>query len=464
MTRYLLVLLLLIFPMIAGAQSVTGTLPGQAGAMLTLSGYQGLETIILGEARTSAEGRFTIHYPPTYRGMGFVSTSDGESFLMVLAGEDIVLTGQSLADTESIIITQSDENRALDRYATEHPAREQTLSAWVYLNRIYQSDSLFIPHTAAKAAIRAEMQRIRQEDEDFIASLDAGLYVRWYLPLRKLIMTVPAIAQFRTDEIPGAIAAFRGLDYTDDRLHRSGLLQNVLESHVWLIENSGRSLDQVFEELNRSMDIILPQLSAQPAHLNEIMGFYFDFMEQRSLFTSSEYLALQLLENHADLLTPQFSARLERYRALRIGNPAPEIRFMAQTYRPVDVPAGIDRLSAMPSDYTVVVFAAGWCPHCREMMPELREKARTWKNYGVEVVVVSLDDTREGFQQLADGAPFLVTTDFQRWNTPSARDYHIYSVPSMFLLDRQKTIVLRPNSVTHMDAWVDWFLVQGNPR
>lgn len=267
MTRYLFVLILLIFPMIAGAQSVRGTLPEQAGAMLTLSGYQGLETIILGEARTSAEGRFTIHYPSTYRGMGFLSTSDGESFLMVLAGEDIVLTGQSLADTESIVITQS------------------------------------------------------------------------------------------------------------------------------------------------------------------------------------------------DLLTPQFSARLERYRALRIGNPAPEIRFMAQTYRPDDVPVGIDRLSAMPSDYTVVVFAAGWCPHCREMMPELREKARTWKSYGVDVVVVSLDDTREGFQQLADGAPFLVTTDFQRWNTPSARDYHIYSVPTMFLLDRQKTIVLRPNSVTHMDSWVDWFLV-----
>jgi hypothetical protein len=28
----------------------------------------------------------------------------------------------------------------------------------------------------------------------------------------------------------------------------------------------------------------------------------------------------------------------------------------------------------------------------------------------------------------------------------------------MFLLDQQRTIVLRPNSIQQMDAWVDWYL------
>jgi len=30
------------------------------------------------------------------------------------------------------------------------------------------------------------------------------------------------------------------------------------------------------------------------------------------------------------------------------------------------------------------------------------------------------------------------------------------------LLDEQRKILLRPNSVKQMDAWVDWYLVQGN--
>jgi hypothetical protein len=32
----------------------------------------------------------------------------------------------------------------------------------------------------------------------------------------------------------------------------------------------------------------------------------------------------------------------------------------------------------------------------------------------------------------------------------------------MFLLDDKRKILLRPNSLKQLDAWVDWFLVQGN--
>jgi hypothetical protein len=30
------------------------------------------------------------------------------------------------------------------------------------------------------------------------------------------------------------------------------------------------------------------------------------------------------------------------------------------------------------------------------------------------------------------------------------------------LLDKNRKIILRPNSVKQMDAWVDWYLVKGN--
>jgi hypothetical protein len=32
----------------------------------------------------------------------------------------------------------------------------------------------------------------------------------------------------------------------------------------------------------------------------------------------------------------------------------------------------------------------------------------------------------------------------------------------MYLLDKKREIILRPNSVKQVDAWVDWVLVQGN--
>jgi hypothetical protein len=41
-----------------------------------------------------------------------------------------------------------------------------------------------------------------------------------------------------------------------------------------------------------------------------------------------------------------------------------------------------------------------------------------------------------------------------------AKDYFIFGTPTMYLIDRERHILLRPSSVKQMDAWVDWFLVQ----
>jgi len=32
----------------------------------------------------------------------------------------------------------------------------------------------------------------------------------------------------------------------------------------------------------------------------------------------------------------------------------------------------------------------------------------------------------------------------------------------MFVLDNKREIILRPNSVKQIDAWIDWFLIQGS--
>jgi hypothetical protein len=50
----------------------------------------------------------------------------------------------------------------------------------------------------------------------------------------------------------------------------------------------------------------------------------------------------------------------------------------------------------------------------------------------------------------------------KKWQSPIANDYYVFGTPTMFLLDKKRTILLRPNSVKQMDAWVDWFLIQGN--
>ena len=282
----------------ADSQTISGTLSAHVGQELRLDGFNGLQTYTINSTRISSDGSFTLSYAEKEPGMGILITANDETFVVVLSGEDIRIEGESLSIPETLNISNCRENTLFEQYASEHVRREQTLTAWAYLNRIYETDELFSIHNEPQKAILKEIGRIKTEDEAFLAGLNPESYIYYYLPLRKLVSSVSAVAQFRTEDIPSTIESFRHIDYTDDRLFRTGLLGDIIESHVWLIENSGRSLDSVFVELNISLDILAENLTGNPDRFNEIAERFFDVLEERSLFASSEHLVLSLLNNY----------------------------------------------------------------------------------------------------------------------------------------------------------------------
>ncbi len=448
--------------------SAQGTIAGSFSALsnqqLELKGFDGFNTYRIDKARANERGVFELSFSEKDLGMGYLSAKDDQAFIVILAPrEDLRLEGESLAFPESVIIISGRQNQVFERYATEHPRREQALSAWVYLDRIYRQDSLFAPYQEPKSAIEREMRRIKEEDEAFLAGLDADSYVSWFLPVRKLVSSVPTIAQYRTREIPQAIAAFREMDYADPRLYKSGLLRETIEAHFWLIENSGRSLDSVFVEMNVSIDHMIESLVKDENKLNEITAYLFNLLEQRSLFTSAEYLALKVLNEVSCTIDSDLASQLESYRAMKIGNTAPGFDFPQGWFAPgYQNGEGPKKLSDIKTKYTVVVFAASWCPACHEALSDIAFLYEGWKKYDVEVVFVSLDEDPEAFRNFAEGFPFISICDYQKWDSPIVKDWHVFATPTMYLLGANREILLRPHSVRQMDAWVDWFLVKGN--
>jgi thiol-disulfide isomerase/thioredoxin len=109
-----------------------------------------------------------------------------------------------------------------------------------------------------------------------------------------------------------------------------------------------------------------------------------------------------------------------------------------------------------------MVFGSSWCPKCKEELPTIAKLYNNWKANGVEVVFVSLDDKKEEFERFAKDFPFISVCDFKKWGSPIANDYYVFGTPTIYLLNQQREILLRPISVQQMDAWVDWFLVKGN--
>jgi len=368
----ILILLFGILPLTTIAQNtITGYFPGLAGQQVRLIGFEGFGIYTIDSTSVSEKGEFLIKYNSKDMGMGYLVAKDNKACFVVLASEDIVLKGKVLSDPESIVTLAGKENQQFAQYATEHPKREQALSAWDYLIKIYHTDSLFLKHNEPLKAIETEIQRIKKDDNDFLRNLDSKSDVSWYLPIRKLVSSVSTVAQYRTGEIPATLTAFRNLDYTDKRLYKSGLLGDVIESHYWLLENMGQPLDTVFKEMNISTDFLLTSLSGDEAKLNEITDFLFDLLEKHSLYQAAEYLAIKALTQNSCTLTDDLARQLETYRVMKKGNTAPDIVFAGDVFNNGTVIKAPQRLSEIEADYTLVVLGASWCQKCVEELSQI---------------------------------------------------------------------------------------------
>lgn len=444
----------------ASGQNITGTFAGLANQQIKLVGFNGFDTYTIDSTSVNGKGVFNLLYGEQDFGMGYLMADDNTSFVLVLERNNIQLQGSNFSNTETIETIKGKENQLFEQYASAHPRREQALSAWDYLERIYAFDLLFAVHTEPKQAIQKEKERIKTEDSLFLANLSPDSYVGWYLPLRKLVSSVSTIAQYRTKEIPATINAFREIEYTDKRLYKSGLLKETIESHFWLIENSGRSLDSVYIEMNKSIDVLVENLLSDEQKLNEITANLFKLLEKRSLFGASEYLALKLLNEQGCTINNDFAAQLENYRSMKIGNTAPDFSFAGDILNLSNTE--FQKLSDIKSDYIVVVFGASWCPACPSELSQIASTYSKWKSQKIEVVFVSLDEDEKIFKSFANDFPFISICDYQKWESPFVKDYHVFATPTIYLLNSKREILLRPNSVNHLDSWVDWYLIKGN--
>jgi len=431
---------------------------------LKLIGFNGFDTYVIDSTVVSEAGDFRLSFSSKDYGMGYLTNEDNKHFMVILsADENLNLQGVSPAYPETVNIISGRQNSLFEHYANEHVRREHTLSAWDYLAKIYNLDSLFIVQEVPKKAILQEKQRIKTEDSLFLSGLAPQTYVSWYLPVRKLVSSVSTIAQYRTEEISASIDTFRNIDYTDPRLYKSGMLKDVIESHFWLIENSRRSLDSVFIEMNISIDYMFETLTKDEKKLNEISEYLFKLLERRSLFASAEYLALKVLNKVSCTINNNLSAQLESYRAMKIGNFATDIEFKGDVLSPTFEKGKVHkRLSDIKSNYTVVIFGASWCSSCPDELFQIVSLYQKWKKLNIEVIFVSLDDNKNIFKSFASIFPFISICDYFKWDSPIVKTYYIFATPTIYLLNNKREILLKPNSVKQLDEWVNWYLVQDN--
>ena len=451
----LLTLFVLLFFKSSAQNSFVGNFSSIKGQTIRLMGFQGADVLAIDSTVVNAIGNFELHYSNAYLGMGYLLTSENKPYMVVLEKGKVQLTGQTPTDATSIIIISGEQNKLFVQYTLEHSKREQALSAWVYLKNLYGSDNFFKNQAISKLAITNELERLNKADKDFLKNLPTASFMNWYLPIRKLISDVGVIKNTRPQEIPSTIKAFRSINYAHPQLYTSGIFSDLLESQFWLLQNSGLDEAVKIKEMNTSVDFILASVSKNENLYNEFTNYLFQNFEKYNLFEASSHIALKALNQKEVILNNSLAFKLESYRKMKVGNTASEIEFKGDVYVNRQLLNNIKRLSDIKTKYKLVVFGGSWCPQCKEETMLLNMRYDKWKAKEVSVVMVSLDTDKKAFEDYATQFPYTIACDYRKWDTQAAKDYHVSSSPTIFLLDSNNKIILRPTTVASLDSWLE---------
>ena len=136
-------------------------------------------------------------------------------------------------------------------------------------------------------------------------------------------------------------------------------------------------------------------------------------------------------KNIADLLS-QFEDPIE------VGEIAPD--FTAPSIDGPDI-----RLSnvLLNNKVTLLDFWAAWCRPCRIENPNLVRLHKKYKDAGFDIIGVSLDRTREQWEQavIDDNLPWTQVSNLNFWNDPVARRYSIRAIPQSYLLNKDGLVM-----------------------
>ncbi|MEZ5429037.1 MAG: TlpA disulfide reductase family protein [Pyrinomonadaceae bacterium] len=137
-------------------------------------------------------------------------------------------------------------------------------------------------------------------------------------------------------------------------------------------------------------------------------------------------------------VTEKLKEKVEILKNTSVGGKAPEISLPDQSGKKVP-------LSAAGGKYTLIDFWASWCGPCRRESGTLSELYDRYRERGLEIYGVSLDESRDVWLAAIeqDDRKWPNVASFRGFETPTAFDYAVTALPANFIIDADGKIVAK---------------------
>jgi peroxiredoxin len=445
--RSIVTLLLTLASLTLNAQGVfDGTILKYGGNKIFLASIYGEKVAVIDSTLSDSDGHFnfpmTGHLPGMYR----VKWSKDGFVDLVWNKEDVQFTTTSTNPDDSLIIIASLENKINVSFSKLDRTNQSKLQLLMPVVDFYPENDSFYK------SVTIEFEGIQRLQQQYLDSL-AKLYPNSFSVRVAKVYQPPFLpATLNKDDRINYLKQhyFDKVDFKDTALLRSMVFANKAISYLSLYSNNRLAQKQLEAEFIKAVTIMLSAASVNP----EVFKFWLDYLVGGFDKYHLDEVITYIADNFQDPFACEdqqrktvLQKRLETFKKIAVGKTSPDMEVPDNKGKPI-------KLSAINSEYTLVVFWSTQCPHCTAMMPRLKELYDQQKPKRFEVMAVSIDTSRTAWSAFLKEQKlnWINVSDLKGFAGKSADDFNIYATPTVFLLDREKKILSKPISLREVEV------------
>ena len=416
-----------------------------------LAGIQGEKNSLLDSASV-LDGRFTFplknnYKPGLYRiFLDEVNKSEAGFIDFIFNAENVRLEAEFDALTESMKIITSDENEILYAFLTIQGSYSRK---FIHLKSLLDEYS---PKDPFYLILSDEFIEIQQNNSQVLmdlvemlpGSIASSIIKMNLLPIIHPSITGTELTEYYREHF------FDLLNFTDERLLNSQVYDKKILEFLGFYRDPLLNPSEQEQSFIAGVDKVMDKASVNPVIYDYILNFLIDGFEKLKLESVLVHIAENYIEGGCETDSKKLmEKRLEGYQKMAVGKKVSDIIMLNENGKQV-------RLYDLKNDYILVLFWASWCPHCTNMLPQLKKWYDT-KSINLQVYAVSIDSSRFEWEEnlMLNNYPWINTCTFAGWNDKAARDYNLYATPTMFLLDRERKIIAKPMTYREFRREVD---------
>lgn len=244
---------------------------------------------------------------------------------------------------------------------------------------------------------------------------------------------------------------FDNIDLTDDRLLRTPVFHNKLETYITKLTI------QIPDSINKEADYLVERVRGNKEMFKYVVHYITNTYE-RSKYMGMDAVFVHMALNYytkdqafwvQEEQLMRIRERAQVLSRLLIGKVAPNIVLK-------DMDGNFQILHQVDADYIVLFFWDPDCGHCKKATPKLKDLYDRVKNHGVKIFAVCTETEETKWVN------FIKDHHLEEWinvadldaQNPFRSIYDITATPKIFLLNRKKEIIAKQLDVEQLEDFL----------